>query len=365
VFDPYNLNKEWIKWGWDYWHVTDNGYREFNYDLHENEVTNYYGAGDANYMTYVLSSKAQDFINAHTREPFFLEIATFAPHWPYTPANADQYKFPGLTLPPEVGNYQLPVNPPNWQKDIPPLQPNEIDGMNTGFRKRAQSVQAIDKMINNIRALLIEKGLDRNTYIFFSSDNGYHMGEFNFHEGKMTPYDFDINVPLIVVGPGVPHQAVPAIAQTVDLAPTFTDLAQLSGPLPTRPDGRSLVEWLHGQTPSAWRKMVLVEHHDPLVDRTDPDYDGFAAPPNYAALRIRDDSAATPMIAMYVEYEGKDAAGTPIVEPCYYDLTTDPYERNNIYQSLSNERKQELHALLENNRTCGQAGKPMCWTVQQ
>lgn len=111
--------------------------------------------------------------------------------------------------------------------------------------------------------------------------------------------------------------------------------------------------------------MVLVEHHDPLVDRTDPDYDGFAAPPNYAALRIRDDSAATPMIAMYVEYEGKDAAGTPIVEPCYYDLTTDPYERNNIYQSLSNERKQELHALLENNRTCGQAGKPMCWTVQQ
>ena len=68
---PYNLAREWLKWGWDDWHVTDNGYGEFNYDLHENGATNYYGAGDANYMTYVLSSKAQDFINAHAREPFF------------------------------------------------------------------------------------------------------------------------------------------------------------------------------------------------------------------------------------------------------------------------------------------------------
>ena len=181
----------------------------------------------------------------------------------------------------------------------------------------------------------------------------------------MTPYDFDINVPLIVVGPGVPHQTVAAIAQNVDLTPTFTDLAQLSEPLPTRPDGKSQVKWLHGQTPSAWRRMALIEHHGPTFDLTDPDYDGLADSPNYAALRIGDDSAATPVIAMYVEYEGKDPVGNPIVEPCYYDLTMDPYERNNIYQSLSNERKQELHALLENNRTCGQAGKPTCWTVQQ
>jgi N-acetylglucosamine-6-sulfatase len=316
-------------------------------------------------MTYVLSSRAQDFINAHAQVPFFLEVATFAPHEPYTPANADQHKFPGLTLPPEVGNYQNPVNPPGWLADIPPLQPSEIDQINTDFRKRAQSVQAIDKMINDIRAQLIEKGLDRNTYIFFSSDNGYHMAEFNFHPGKATPYDFDLNVPLIVVGPGVPHQTVTAIAQNVDLAPTFTDLAQLSGPLPTSPDGKSLAGLLHGQRPSVWRKMVLIEHHGPSYDRTDPDFDGAADPPNYAALRIMDANFMPSVNAMYVEYEGKDAAGTTIVEPGYYDLTTDPYERNNIYQSLSNERKQELHALLENNRTCGQAGKPMCWTVQQ
>ena len=373
--EPYNKNRAWtLNWGWDNWRVADKGYLGFNYNLNENGAVNYYGAGDVNYMTHVLSSRAQDFISAHTHRPFFLEVATFAPHHPYTPANADQQKFPGLRLPVEVGNYQNPVNAPDWQIDIPALLQTEVEQMNADFRKRAQSVQAIDKMISDIRTLLKKKGLDTNTYVFFSADNGYHMGEFNFLAGKMTPYEFDINVPLIVVGPGVPHQTLSAIAQNVDLAPTFTELAQLSEALPTDPDGASLLPLLQGQKPSVWRKMALIEHHGPRPDDlSDPDNEqherksGATNPPNYAALRIMDvDSiVATPVNAMYVEYEGRDEKGSPVVEPCYYDLTKDPYERINIYQSLPQERRLELQALLGNLRTCGHAGKPTCWTVQQ
>ena len=44
-------------------------------------------------------------------------------------------------------------------------------------------------------------GQERNTYFVFSSDNGYHMGEYRLMPGKMTAFDTDIHVPLIVTGP--------------------------------------------------------------------------------------------------------------------------------------------------------------------
>ncbi len=122
--------------------------------------------------------------------------------------------------------------------------PNLLAMQNEHLRMRAQSVLAIDKMIGQIRSTLAGLGLD-NTYVVFSSDNGLHMGEYSLRPGKMTPFDIDVPVPLIVVGPGVPKgQAVSAIAENVDLCPTFTELGGASSP--TSPDGQILVPLLRG-----------------------------------------------------------------------------------------------------------------------
>ena len=59
-------------------------------------------------------------------------------------------------------------------------------------------------MIGQIEAELAAEGVARNTYIVFSSDNGLHMGEHRLRPGKLTAFDTDIRVPLIVTGPGVP-----------------------------------------------------------------------------------------------------------------------------------------------------------------
>ena len=59
-------------------------------------------------------------------------------------------------------------------------------------------------MIGEIELALTANGLSSDTYLVFSSDNGLHTGEYRLMPGKLTAFDTDIRVPLIVTGPGVP-----------------------------------------------------------------------------------------------------------------------------------------------------------------
>jgi hypothetical protein len=100
--------------GWNEWDVAGNGYPEFNYNLNENHKVVHYGDQPKDYLTDVLSGKASDFItsSASAHSPFFLEVATFASHAPYTPAPADANSFPGLTAPRGPAYDTLPTDPP-------------------------------------------------------------------------------------------------------------------------------------------------------------------------------------------------------------------------------------------------------------
>jgi len=358
--EPYNSAQAWKQWGWDEWDVAGNGYPEFIYDLNQNGTVVHYGINPQDYLTDVVSQRVQDIIKTAQR-PFFIEIATFAPHSPYRPAYRDETAYPNAAVPRTPAYDARPdATAPDWMKDVPALTQPEKDAMDDEFRLRAQSVRAIDQMIRDIRTTLHALGEDTNTYIFFSADNGYHMGDYSFLPGKMTPFDTDIQVPLVVVGPGVPTQTVHAIAQNIDLCPTFTELG--GHPAPTEPDGHSLVPFLHGQTPPVWRQMALIEHHGPPDDPADPDNEqhektsGDAHPPDYEALRTAQ--------YLYVEYSND---GVNVSEYAYYDITAghDPYELTNIYPSLSPAQQAALHTTLSKNATCGESGKPTCWHTQQ
>ena len=110
----------------------------------------------------------------------------------------------GLKAPRKAAFDKNNLDPPLWLGVRPPLTQKQIHTIDRGFRKRAQSVEAVDRMIGKIEDTLRAHGLASNTYIFFSSDNGYHMGEYRLNPGKMTAFDTDIRVPLVVAGPGVP-----------------------------------------------------------------------------------------------------------------------------------------------------------------
>jgi arylsulfatase A-like enzyme len=292
-------------------------------------------------LTDVLSGIAQNFIKQSAGQAFVIEIATFSPHAPYTPAPRDADAFPGLTAPRTAAfNVAHQAGEPAWLGKHAPLTPQLIGKIDQDFRKRAQAVRAVDKMIGDLQAAVKATGQENNTYFVFSSDNGYHMGEFRLTPGKMTAYDTDIKVPLVITGPGVPAgRTVEEVVENIDLNPTFTELG--SGTIAANVDGRSLSPFLHGQAPADWRKAALVEHRGPVKNITDPDFPDLRSgnPTTYEAIRGPS--------YLYVEY----ADG----EKEYHDLTSDPDELHNTYASLSEADKASLHTLLTGVQNCHDA----------
>jgi N-acetylglucosamine-6-sulfatase len=335
--------------GWDEWDVAGTGYPEFNYNLNENHTVVHYGSRPEDYLTDVLAAKGSAFIakSAAAHKPFLLEVATFAPHAPYTPAPRDVNDFPGLTAPRGPAYNTLPTDAPPWLAGQTPLTTAEQQAIDTAFRKRAQAVQAVDDLLRTLRATLAKAGVTGNTYVVFSSDNGYHMGEYRLTPGKMTAFEADIRVPLVVAGPGVASGRVSTAAvQNIDLAPTFQELAG-AAPTPSNVDGHNLVPLLHGGSGMDWRTASLVEHHGPDTQSGDPDLPAphSGNPPSYEAIRT--------LTYTYVEYVDGSKE--------YYDRATDPNELHNIVRTLSPARLAQLHTALANLENCHTGAA--CWAA--
>ena len=332
--------------GWNEWDVAGFGYPEYNYPLNVNGVVHHFGHRPHAYLTDVIARRGAAFVdrNAAAGTPFFLELATFAPHAPYTPARRDRGRFPGLRAPEPPNFDTLPSDPAAWLAGHPPLTAHRIARIDRAFRLRARSVLAVDDLIGRVEARLRMDGLLRNTYIVFSSDNGYHTGEYRLSPGKLTAFDTDIRVPLIVAGPGVRHGALTdKIAQNIDLAPTF---AQLGGAIMTSADGHSLLPLLLGHPTPGWRDAALIEHHGPDFDASDPDRQDQLSgnPTTYEAMR-------SPRF-LYVEYADGERE--------FYDLRADPFELHNLARSLTFTQLDRLHAELAALQVCR---GPSCWTA--
>lgn len=334
--------------GWNEWDVVGDGYGGFRYSLNHNGKVFVHGKRPSDYLTAVLSRNAIKFIKKSQDTPFFMEIATFAPHAPYIPAPRDAHAFPRLLAPRTPAFNAAPdTGAAGWLSKFPPLSDSEMNSINQKFRKRARSVLAIDKMIADLEAAVAAAGQEKNTYFVFSSDNGIHMGEHRLMPGKTTAFDTDIHVPLVVTGPRVAQaQVIDEIVENTDLCATFAEIAGAS--VPATVDGRSLVPLLRGEQVPEWRTLALIEHHGPLSelgDDSDPDVPDKRSgnPPSYAAIRSRD--------SVYVEYDD----GTRE----YHDYASDPYELRNSFSTLSPNKRASLHATVDALRIC--RGAQACW----
>jgi N-acetylglucosamine-6-sulfatase len=329
-------NKTFVPPGWDYWFSTWGGY--FRYDANDQGTIRHFGTKASDYSTDVESRTTRMFIGTSVArgKPFFAYVAPKAPHRPSTPAPRDRHAYDGLKAPrlPSFNESNVSDKRP-WIRKLPRLSDAQKAKIDNNAEKRAESLQAVDDLVAGVVGKLKEKGVLGNTYIFFTSDNGWHHGEHRIPAKKARPYEEDVRMPLLVRGPGVAagHQ-VPKLVLNTDYLPTFTDLAcPSSSPCNTQnysyvPDGRSLRPVLKGNA-TAWRSAVLLEaHHTP---------EGGATP---ASSGIRTSGTK------YVEYAGGKRE--------LYFLGHDPYEQWNTYPAAKPSARlvSRLHAL----RTCAGGG---------
>jgi len=364
---------DYVPPGWDDWYSVSGSF--LSNDLNENGHTVTYDP-ERYHLDDVLSDKASDYAEHAARpeppffttsRPFLMWLGTKAPHQPASPAARDEKAYPDLSLPHPPNFDEGDVSEkPGWVADNPPLSAEQKGYMDELHRKRLQSMLAVDDMIGKLVKSLRDSCELDNTYIFFTSDNGFHLGQHRLGAGKWTPYEEDIRVPLIVRGPGVPEgETLHHMVLNNDLAPTFADLAEAK--TPDFVDGRSLVPLLEDDpTPiEDWRQRFVLEGvaersgvaQPPFITESTvaPLLTGDPLPNNWrrtsvASAQLSEEWGRPWMKALrtgdylYVEYKTGEHE--------LYDLRKDPYELHNRYETAPPDLKRRLEMQLDSLRKC-------------
>jgi arylsulfatase A-like enzyme len=183
------------------------------------------------YLTDLFTDRAVDFVSRPRRKPFFLSLQYNAPHWPW----------------------QGPGDPPYSDT----LRVTAGGSPDTYGRM----VRSMDQGIGHVLDSLHRRGLEQETLVVFTSDNGgerfSHMGPFS--EGKMTLWEGGIRVAAVARWPGVipPGSHCAQACATFDLAATAAALANAGADAAAPFDGIDLMPALRGGVPRArdlyWR----------------------------------------------------------------------------------------------------------------
>ncbi len=200
--------------------------------------------------------------------PFFLQLAYYFPHRPFTPSEPywNQYLHRDLEQPARgawsealYGN-ALPKAAPTkaWRYD---LSEREHHRAKVGYYG---SITQIDQQLNRVLELLRQRGQLENTLIIFSSDHGEMLGD-HYLGRKTYPFEGSARVPLIVRYPdGSPHPRGMVIDQPVgleDIMPTVLEQAQID--IPETVDGTSLLRVIDGD---ATDPTYYHGEHSPIYD---------------------------------------------------------------------------------------------------
>ncbi|KAI1171766.1 Arylsulphatase [Nemania sp. FL0916] len=302
-----------------------------NYDEpihHENE-----------YSTDLVSEKALGFIDsaAKSARPFFLGVAPVAPHSKTVyvtvngttktvtsaplPAKRHEKLFEGVVVP-RTPHFN-PETPSGvyWVRDLPRLNQTHVDANDLYYRQRLQALQAVDEMIEAIVQKLEEHDMLDNTYIIYTTDNGFHVGQHRLEPGKFCPFEEDVHIPLYIRGPGVPeNERAPIVTTHTDLAPTILSIVGL--PMRGDMDGEAIPLTKHSIDASIGNRYehVQVEYWGYAVSEGDYAYEGYLIPNNtYKALRIVSDGYSF-YYSIWCNNEHE-----------LYDMKHDPYQLKNLY----------------------------------
>lgn len=366
---PYDDGKT-VPPGWSAWHTVlkaDTDHYYYGYTLNDNGQldgpfgdsgsweTREYGVRDdigcpfapANglpcyYQTDTLTNIADaELRGTPASRPFYLQLDYTAPHGDFRrpagpePAPREYDWFNGAPPPHrrdqgfDEGNVD---DKPRFIREAPYLSLGEIHTYRVYWDKQLEALRGVDDGVKQIVDTLGSLHRLRNTYVIFTSDNGFFFGEHRLLGGKFLAYEPATHVPFLIRGPHIrPGSESGEIVGNVDVAPTVLQLAGAEADKSV--DGRSLVPFLRDPELRTLRPY-LFESFVETVDVTD---NGAIAEPSdqaHAASASRRRAIAS-ILAPPKDYEGIRLGpykyiAWPDGEKELYDIEKDPYELNNL-----------------------------------
>ena len=267
--DPTYVPPGWRKPNGEFYgYLPDPPSAYFGFKLNENGTPVQYGSTD--YQTDVYAEKAVKAIDDHlsnpatSAKPLYLEVQFFAPHDPADPAPRHAGYFASASLPKDDSFNEKDVkDKPKWLRRVKRMGGGLRSKIQDRYRKRLESLLAVDEAVNRIVNMLASKGILNETYIIFTSDNGYMQGQHRLHQGKFVAYDPSSKVPLLLRGPGVPTGATSSeLVSNVDIVKTILDISGASPEITV--DGRSLLPYATKPEKRS-RRPILFETGPPVA----------------------------------------------------------------------------------------------------
>ncbi len=370
---PYDEGKI-VPPGWNAWHTVikaDTNHYYYGYDLNNNGRidgpygdsgswdTREYGARDdigcplaptnglpCNYETDTLNELAtREILETPAGQPFYLQLDYTAPHGDFRrpagpePAPRHYDWFKGARLPHDrsegfdEGNVR---DKPRFIREAGHLTLNDKHTYRVYWQKQLESLRSIDDGVKLIIETLGGVSRLRNTYVIFTSDNGFFFGEHRLIGGKFLAYEPATHMPFLIRGPGIkPGTSTGELASQIDIAPTVLELAGATADKSI--DGRSMVPFLHDPSLRTRRPLLF----ESFVETSDVDQNGGAEkpapydPPAGGVARPATGGATASILAPPKDYEGIRLGpykyiAWPSGEKELYDINKDPNELNNL-----------------------------------
>jgi arylsulfatase A-like enzyme len=219
--------------------------------------------------TPYMTRRAMDFMTEAGDRPWCLHLSYIKPHWPYiAPAPYNDMYGPDDVIP--------AVKSESERADPHPVYRAFMDYLVARNFSREEVrrevipvymglIKQIDDQLGVLFDFMSGRGLLDNTLIVFTSDHGDYLGDHWLGEKDLF-HEPSVKIPLIVCDPSPTADAArgrvcDALVEAIDLLPTFLDcLGANPAAQSHRLEGRSLLPWLRGETPSAWRDIAYSEY---------------------------------------------------------------------------------------------------------
>ncbi|MGA8219188.1 MAG: sulfatase [Solirubrobacterales bacterium] len=229
------------------------------FTLDENGVEKTYGPDD--YSTDVYADLAVDRINHHLaafpNNPLYMQVQFFGPHDPATPAPRHVGAFSTAPLPIDRSfNEKNVKDKPGWIRRIRRFGPGLIAKIQTRYQLRLETLLSVDDAVGRIVDDLAAHGVLGDTYLIFTSDQGFMQGQHRLHQGKFVPYEPSVQVPLEIRGPGVPAGSQPrALVWNGDITSTILQMTGAPAGLPQ--DGQTMLPLARDPTRRSTRPILF------------------------------------------------------------------------------------------------------------